>query len=310
MMCAVLKHYHVMISIPFIELHQAILPPSFIPVPKVPHMAGAVLYLGPWGALAKKANLKEYSSSGGIMMSQGTDIGNLIPHYNVIPPAPLNALLPIIILTSGSKSHFGSHAHIAPKGPIAAACLSVVQFNLNCAGPASPPLPAGMVIPFNTHLVGMSPGDWIAGFLHMVVDGGLQYVVNQFFSLSKVSGFFEDLAEGALKPFMRALGSGNITSIIADAMERSLPKLGRWLGQAAEELLFAAPGAGAGLLLGSPLGYSPGWSPIGGGDAGAEDAGHEAAQKAIDKYLGTSDVEEFPSGPGDFPPPDQNAQPA
>ena len=79
MMCSVLKHYHVMVSIPALELHQAILPPSFVPVPKVPHMAGAALFLGPWGAITGKPNLTEFSASGGIMMSQGTDIGSSDP---------------------------------------------------------------------------------------------------------------------------------------------------------------------------------------------------------------------------------------
>ena len=310
MMCSVLKHYHVMVSIPFLELHQAILPPSFVPVPKVPHLAGAALFLGPWGALTGKPNLTEFSSSGGIIMSQGTDIGPLIPHYNVIPPAPPNVLLAVIIPTSGSKAHFGSHGHVAPQGPVAVACLGTVQFNLNCAGPAAPPLPSGLVIPFNTHMVGMSPGDFVAGLLHLIVDAGLQFVVNRFFNLSKVSGFLEDLAEGALRPAMRALGSGNVTSIIADAMRRSFPKLGQFLGQALEETLFAVPSTGAGLILGTPLGYSPGWSPIGGGDGQLEDRGHTAAQKAIDNFFGTSNVDEYPSGPGDFPTPASDPQTA
>jgi hypothetical protein len=310
MMCGVLKHYHVMVSIPALELHQAILPPSFVPVPKVPHLAGAALFLGPWGAITGKPNLTEFSASGGIMMIRGTDIGPLIPHYNVIPPAPPNALLAVIIPTSGSKAHFGSHAHVAPQGPIAVACLGSVQFNLNCAGPAAPPLPAGLVIPFNTHLVGMSPGDFVGGLLHMIADAGLQFVVNRFFSLSKVSGFFEDLAEGALRPLMRALGSGNVTSIIEGAMSRSFPKLGPFLGQVLEETLFAVPSTLGGLALGTPLGYSPSLSPIGGQDGQLEDLGHAAAQKAVDDFFGTSDVDEYPSGPGDFPAPASDPQTA
>jgi hypothetical protein len=310
MMCSVLKHYHVMVSIPFLELHQAILPPSFVPVPKVPHLAGAALFLGPWGSITGKANLTAFSASGGIIMSQGTDIGPLIPHYNVIPPMPPNALLAVIVLTSGSKAHFGSHGHVAKEGPVAIACLGTVQFNLNCAGPAAPPLPSGLVIPFNTHMVGMSPGDFVAGLLHMIVDAGLQYVVNQFFNLSKVNGFLEDLAEGALRPIMRFLGSGNVTSIIADAMRRSFPKLGQFLGQLVEETLFAVPSAAAGLVLGTPLGYSPELSPIGGQDGKMEDKGHAAVQKAIDKFFGTSDVDEYDNGPGDFPVPGSDPQTA
>ena len=300
MWCNVLKHYHPMLSIPCMELHQAVLPPSVVPVPKVPHFASAALFLGPWGALTGKPNLQEFSSSGGVMMSQGTDIGPLIPHVNV-PPIPPNALLPIIILTSGSKSHFGAHSHVAPNGPVAICCGAVINFNLNCAGPAAPPMPAGLVLGLNTHVVGTSIGDLISGALHMVADALIQTLVNRFFALTPVSDFLEDIAQTALGPIMRAMGSGNVTSIIADAMERSFPRLGQVLGQVAEETLFNIPSVAASLILGTPLGYSPGWSPIGGQDGAMEDIGHDAAQKAVDKYLRTPEVDEYPDTPGDFP---------
>lgn len=127
----VLKHYHPMIGIPILEKHQAIFPPAPTPVPLVPHIAAAVMCWGPWGILTGKPNPTEVSASGGMMMSQGTDIGPLIPHYNLVPPAPPNVLLLVIIPTSGSKSHFGAHGHLAPKGPIAFACLKNLNLNLN-----------------------------------------------------------------------------------------------------------------------------------------------------------------------------------
>jgi hypothetical protein len=93
-------------------------------------------------------------------------------------------------------------------------------------------------------------------------------------------------------------------------MSRSFPKLGPFLGQVLEETLFAVPSTLGGLALGTPLGYSPSLSPIGGQDGQLEDLGHAAAQKAVDDFFGTSDVDEYPSGPGDFPAPASDPQTA
>jgi hypothetical protein len=288
-----LKDYHVMIAIPIIEMHQAILPPLPTPLPKVPHIAGAMLCKGPWGAISGKPNPTVFSASGGVQMSQGSDIGPLIPHYNVIPPAPPNALLPIMLVTSGSKCHFGAHKSVAPNGPIAFAIAVKVNFNLNCAGPAWPPLPSGLVIAFNSHVIEATIGDIIAGALHLLVDMAIQFGLNRLFSSSRVSGFFEDVAQRALGPGMRALGYGNIQAMVEYGIP-GLGRLGRHVGAAAEEFLFNLPGTLVAIGIGSPVGYSPGVSPIGGYAGGALDKGHAAAQSAIDNYFNSP-------GPGDYP---------
>jgi hypothetical protein len=50
-------------------------------------------------------------------------------------------------------------------------------------------------------------------------------------------------------------------------------------------------GVGVGLLVGSPIGYSPQWSPVGGSGWGTAaqpgtwtGKGHDAAQEAVDEY--------------------------
>jgi len=294
MMFNVLKTYHVMIGIPFMELHQAIFPPKLAPDPKVPHACAAMLCAGPWGILTGKPNPTEISASGGVMLSQGTDIGSLIPHYNVIPPAPPNALLPIIILTSGSKSHFGAHSHVAPKGPVAFACAKVVNFNLNCAGPAWPPLPSGIVITFNTHTTGVTIGDLVAGALHMVVDGLIQFGLNRLFSRAGVSDLGERIAQGALGPLLKLVGYGSVSALV----ERGL---GTWVGAATEESLFALPLTLAAIFgPGSPIGYSPGYTPVGGSDhwwnlGTWTDKGHGGVQNAVDKLFNSPSVEQHPS---------------
>ncbi|CAN98315.1 hypothetical protein predicted by Glimmer/Critica [Sorangium cellulosum So ce56] len=299
----VLKHYHPMIAIPWFEMHQAVFPPVMAPVPKVPHVAAAVLCWGPWGALTGKRNDNEVSASGGMMMSQGTDIGPLIPHYNLTPPAPPNSLLVVIIPTSGSKSHFGAHGHVAPEGPVAFACAKVLNFNLNCAGPASPPLPSGVVPAFNTHTVGVTVGDLVAGALHMFVDAAIQFGLNRLFSWSRISNLFEHVAQRALGPGLRALGYGSVQALIQYGIP-GLGRLGRYVGSAAEEFLFNLPGSLVAVGIGSPLGYSPGWSPVGGWFGGKVDAGHSAVQQAVDNYFNSPAVEQHPSqGPASAQPP-------
>jgi hypothetical protein len=218
----------------------------------------------------------------------------LIPHYNVLPPAPPNALLPIIILCSGSKSHFGAHAHTLPKGPTAFACAVKVNFNLNCAGPAFPPLPSGLVITFNTHTTGATIGDLVAGALHLVFDLFLQWGLNRLFSRAGATALGERIAEGALKPLFKVTGYGNVSTLVGD-------RLGTWVGMAAEEFLFALPLTIAAVFgAGSPVGYSPGYTPAGGSDhpwnlSTYTDQGHSGVQRAVDNLFNSPSVEQHPS---------------
>ena len=287
----VLKHYHPMIGIPYLEMHQAIFPPPVPPVPKLLHFAAAMLCKGPWGKLTGKPNKTEISASGGMMMSQGTDIGPLIPHVG-LPFVPPNVLLAVIIPTSGSKSHFGAHSHVAPEGPIAFACAKVINFNLNCAGPAWPPLPAGVVLAFNTHTVGVTVGDLVAGALHMFIDGLIQFGLNRLFSSKQVvDKFFESLAQRALGPVLKLCGGASVEYVVGRV-------LGDGVGRAAEEFLFSLPGYIIGLLVGSPLGYSPEHSGLGNKPVEkGVNAAHERVQQAVDNYFNSQSVDQHPAQP-------------
>lgn len=230
------------------------------------------------------------------MLSQGTDIGPLIPHYNAFPFAPANALLPLIFLCSGSKSHFGAHSHIAKKGPIAFACAVRVNFNLNCAGPAAPPLPSGLVITFNTHTTGVTIGDIIAGALHLGFDLLLQWGLNRLFSRPGVTELTERIAQGVLGPFLKFLGVGSVSYLVEQG-------LGKWAGAAVEEFLFALPGTLPAIFVaGSPAGYSPGYTPAGGSGhpwnvSTYTDKGHTGVQKVVDNLFNSPSVEQHPSQP-------------
>ncbi len=298
MMFNVLKTYHPMIGIPVLEWHQAIFPPDPSPKPKIMHACAAMLCAGPWGILSGKPNRTAVSASGGVMLSQGTDIGPLIPHFNLIPFLPPNALLPIIILTSGSKSHFGARKNVAAQGPVAFAVAVKVNFNLNCAGPAMPPLPSGLVITFNTHTTGATVGDVIAGALHMGVDLLVQFGLNRLFAAPGVAGFFERMTARLLDPIVKRLTGFVVLELAVRSLTGS-----NWLGVAADALLLSIlPAKVTGIfLLGSPVGYSPSYTPVGGLPGGPLDRAQGAGAQAIDDFLGTGNVEQHPSGPTPAP---------
>jgi hypothetical protein len=174
---AVLKHLHPMIGSDF---HDEISPPG-VPVPSIPHLVMGVICFPPWGVVTGKCNETVWTTTA-MSLAQGTDMGFFIPHIP-IPPAPANILAPILTLASGSKSHFGAQNHKTPKGPLAFACLVVVNLNLNYGGPTRPPLPSGFVFAvFQLTWQGVTWGDIIAGALHMLVDALIQFGINRFLS--------------------------------------------------------------------------------------------------------------------------------
>lgn len=303
MMFNVLKDYHIMIGIPPIERHKAIFPPPLPPLPWMMHWCVAPLCIPPWGGLTGKPNGSVFTSGLGRTLSQGTDIGPLIPHIN-IPPAPPNLLLPIIILTSASKSEFGAHGHVAPQGPVAFAVLKVVNLNLNCAGPAQPPAPSGLVITFNTNTTGVTIGDIVAGVVHMVFDSAVQYGLNQLFNSNMVTNLFERLTSALAAPIFARIAPWAVGAFTGDAVQVLLGggTLARMLGEGFIDNILPAI---ASELLGSPLGYSPGWSPAGGLPGPLTDKGHTAVQQAVDNYFNNPSVEQHPSQPPSAQPSDQ-----
>lgn len=282
-----------MIGIPPIERHKAVFPPPIPPVPIMMHLCGAPLCIPPWGALTGKPNGTVFTSGLGRTLSQGTDIGSLIPHVN-IPPAPPNLLLPIIILTSASKSEFGAHAHVATEGPVAFAVLKVLNLNLNCAGPAQPPAPSGLVITFNTNTTGVTIGDIIAGIVRMVVDSAIQYVLNRIFASNAVSNIFTRLTSALAAPIFARIAPFYVGQLTSEGIEVLLAYhegvLSRMLGQGVDNLLSSI----AADLVGSPLGYSPSWAPS---NLLPLDQMQSKVQQAVDNYFNNSSVDQHPSQP-------------
>ena len=98
-MHAVLKQWHPMVGVDF---HICVPPPPAPPIPCTPYRTAHVLW--GWGGMPTQSYFLDHPSSGwGLTMSTGTDIGPMIPHIG-----PLSITMPLEMLFSSSKSHFGT----------------------------------------------------------------------------------------------------------------------------------------------------------------------------------------------------------
>lgn len=249
---AVLKHWDPMVGCDF---HDQLPPPVGPPiVPRMPHVTLATLGFlpGPWGWSPCTKQSKSVFSLHGDVMGKGTDIGPGVVHIQA------NYLLPIIILTSGSKSHFGPASVTTnidgSEVSVGAAVLVYVNLNLNCGGASKcPPTPTGVVIACNTVLVGMTLGDIVAGIAQFALDFLVQWGLNCLFSSDTASKFF-NWVQG---PIIRAICPGARSMLAALLLKNANPYLAAF-GSNALPTLAAVFG------LGSPVGYSPGYTPVGG----------------------------------------------
>jgi len=160
---AVMKHLDIMIGIDFHICWPPWLPePLSTPLPYLTVMPMCGTFLT--AEMAPTA-----LTLGQFTMKLGTDIGPLIPHIG-FP----SLLTPLDILTSSSASYFGPSSVTVEGTPVAAALLSVVNLNLNCAAPIS--MPFGFVLCFTTHYVGMTLFDVMMGTVAIAVSVGLELV--------------------------------------------------------------------------------------------------------------------------------------
>lgn len=170
----VLKPNHFMLGIDF---HDALVPPDPQPILFMPHDAFAPLE-GLVGASSVKKAAKT-NAEHVPMLQRATDIGIMIPHIG------LNALLPLVILGSGSKSYFGAGTVQLEGKATAVAVLNDANINLNCGGGTTPPTPTGYVFAPCTVRAGMTMGDLYAGIAQMVVEGLVTWGIN--FGLGKAT---------------------------------------------------------------------------------------------------------------------------
>jgi len=282
---------HPMIGVDF---HDGVPPPGPVVVPKMPHFVAAMMK---WALPTSKPAPKVLGPLGPLM-KQGTDIGNFIPHIAV------EYLAVLYTATSGSKSEFGASTVLSQGDPTAAAILLVVNMNLNCSGPSLPPVPLGFVIAPNTVSVGMTLGDVLGGLFAMATDSIIQYGLNKLFSSNMMSKFFVRL-QG---PLVRALipNAPRFTSLVTVLFGQSSRILSNPV--VANTLGNLIP-TGLGVLMGSPLGYSPKLAPtnMGAGKVNelAQSAGHSLGN-SISKLFDHPATPEYPSpapASGATPPP-------
>lgn len=310
MLCAILKAWHPMIGV---DLHIPWPPGSPNPAPApAPYSVCAVM--GGLVPLTTRFTTTSFTDGLAPAMLRGTDIGMMIPHIG-----PPSITLPLEMLLSGSKSHFGASKTIVKDqfgatGPVAVAMLGFTNLNLNCGYPL--PTPFGQVIAPTTHVTTVTLGDLIAGLYLMAFDFCLQAILNK---LGSKVGEWMGEAAGAIA---RRLGVGALSRVAARQMARALG-IRSGIGatqralQAASRARLAAiientkiyGFAPIGVFLGGPLGISVSAardsdgqqvfpSPV---DRGVEHLGIEkksdAVGEAVDNYFNSPSVAELPPSP-------------
>ena len=192
MMFNVHLEFHPMLGVDF---HDEICPPPVPPVKMEPHIVAALMN---WVMPSSLADTTRNMPGLARVMNRGTDIENFIPH---IPIGPGLLLAPLIIATSGSKTHFGPARVKANGDAIAAAILVIVGVNLNCSDPL--PMPTGLVLAPNTVMTSMSMGDIIGSCFAMATDAICQGLIQK--GLGKFGSENPLLKEAYVKGVLGAL---------------------------------------------------------------------------------------------------------
>jgi len=244
MNCSILINVHGMIGV---DWHDTLLPPAIpAPVPS-PHFVAQFLN-GLGLGVTKSIKVK---SHGFDVIKRGSDIGMGIGHVAA------NVLFPIHVIASGSKSEFASFSVKVENTPIAIACAVYVNFNLNCQGPSTAPvmpMPTGIVIAPGCNMAGFSLGDFFGSLFCMITDMLIQYAINKFGGPlgdklnKKVFKYLGPYCCRYITPFFMRFPQGNY--VMNELVAHTLTNL---------------PAVIVGIFgLGSPVGYSPDYTPLGG----------------------------------------------
>lgn len=230
-------------------------------------------------------------------MIKGTDIGPLIPHIG-----PPSVTMPVEMVFSASKSHFGSSRFKSDEGPPAVSLGFLVNPNLNCGTPI--PTPTGFVLAAATHRVDMSWGDIFSGVLNMVVDFVIQSLLNKGGNwlggkIDKIvqGKLYDRLFQAFLKDFKgydevlaKMYAQWGAQDMLPEAL-KFLPVV-KYGGTAAATVVAFFTGGPMGADIGSFGGYgkdrtkealTPGGSPANIANKGADDLGQSLGQTAGDQ---------------------------
>ncbi|MDA3960418.1 MAG: hypothetical protein PF961_06485 [Planctomycetota bacterium] len=268
-MHGVLKSIHPIVGT---DLHIPWPPASPAPAPTPVPYRTATTMLGT--AIAAKYDPTTVTCWGATMVA-GTDAGLMIPHVG----AP-SQTLPLDMLGSASKSHFGSSKYRVAGGKAAVALACVVNPNLDCGTPM--PTPTGAALAPTTHFVGMTMGDFQAGLVNMAVDVVLQTACN---FAGTAAGNMARSAASRLAPNLMASGAGGFLTRMFGTPDLALRGIDRFLSAPlrgfANALDTRAGGYAFDFVFGSPLGV----------DAGA--FGLPTAFGAVTSFFGVQEVDTY-----------------
>jgi hypothetical protein len=218
------------------------------------------------------------------VMLRGTDIGPLIVHAG-----PPSLTLPIELMTSGSKTHFGASSlrsrdqHGKP-GNLAGAVLGAMGVNLNCGTP-SPTV--GAVVAPSTVRQGMRLGDVVSGVAGMATDYMLQRIA------ARAGELGAHAAAGLVAALGRRLGAlalGRVAARFAtQAGVRGAVGAAAAAGRDALARDLARVATGVKLWGASPLGFVIG-SPLGASVSNLRGADHDVVfPSLLDRATGQLD---------------------
>jgi hypothetical protein len=156
-------------------------PHKYLPLPvPTPVIAGHLEGGVPMGysyLFRKISTNVQFNGFGAVQM--GHDVGFLIPHYNVIPPAPPNSLLAVLIPFSSCKITWAQSKVLVNKTP-AGAWFPLLQNCLDCADPAK--IPAGFLVDAafrNTVIFSFNWTDFFIGLLYAGFESGSGFLLGK-----------------------------------------------------------------------------------------------------------------------------------
>jgi len=168
-----------------------------VPIKYGLHVGGGQLsWIGLVGE--KKNNKGTIFADNEEVVSEGHTSSLIVPHYNIVPPWPPNALIPILILFSKSKCVFSVQSVVGTEdGPIAVCVYCYVGINLACWDPVG--IPSSYVFNSSTVLLGFTFADYVKGLLSMLVDAAIDLIFYVLFNNRLYKKTLEKLFKKVLK---------------------------------------------------------------------------------------------------------------
>jgi hypothetical protein len=303
-----------------VDMHKSIPPPPPAGPLLVPHPVVWGVGLSQWTSFmwavaTSKATSPESKCPKPIAVGAGHACGRTHdagPHAGHLWP---NVLLPLVLLGSASKAEFGSGKVKVGTATgtldMAVNVAYAMNFNLDCQEFPLPPMPTGMAFTIYYNVTaGFSLMDFVRGLIQMGVDLLISWAVGAICAVltGAIKGLISGLTKGGVFAAIGSAIKGNfdfgfttqagLTSakglfndgagyfasngrLFVDAW-KALPTSAAWAWKNApvDQTLNIVGGALSTFGLGTPTGYSPQYTPVGGGDHNVVTGGPSAGTAA------------------------------